>query len=365
MTPPRSLAWLRAFAILWIGLLAGFAAGIEWIRSRPAAPVPSGGIDLVGAGATFPFPLYRRWLADYQRAAGFRINYLSIGSGEGLRLLLDGEVDFGATDRPLRPDEAARATCGPVVIPTALGSIAVVVNLPGIATIALDRDVLAAIYLGRIARWDAAPLRALNPAVRLPAMPIRVVHRAHTSGTSAVFEGFLRGADTWRAARPTPAAPWPVGVGFDGNEGVAGEVRATPGAIGFVELSYARQARLSTAAVRNLAGRFVRPDSASLAATIHEMLRLDLPDSLSDLNAARGPDAYPVVAVTRLVLDRGLADERRSRIFLDFARWALRDGAAAAHALGYAPLPDATASQVQRRLDLLTPGRCPARGATT
>lgn len=361
MTPTRSVAWLRAFAILWIGLLAGFAAGIEWIRTRPEPPAPSGGIDLVGAGSTFAFPLYRRWFADYTAASGFRINYLSLGSGEGIRLLLEGEVDFAATDRPLRANELARTTCGPVVIPTALGTIAVVVNLPGVRQpVALDADALAGIFLGRIARWDAAALRRLNAGLALPALPIRVVHRVHTSGTSAVFESYLRTAEAWRAARPEANAPWPVGDGFDGSEGVAAQVQVTAGAIGFVELSYALQSRLATAALRNRAGRFVRPDSASLGATMHELLRLDLPDSIGGLNDARGPAAYPVVAVTRLVVDDALRDPRRSEVLVRFARWALREGAASARELGYAPLPEATATQVERRLDLLAPGTCPA-----
>ena len=358
MTPPRSIAWLRAFAILWIGLLAGFAAGIEWIRTRPEPPAPSGGIDLVGAGATFPYPLYRRWFADYTAATGFRINYLSVGSGEGIRLLLDGEVDFGATDRPLTAAERARASCGPLLIPMAVGPVAVVANLPRVAAIRLDADLLAAIYLGRVTTWEAQEVRLLNPGLPLRVAPIRVAHRVHTSGTSAVFESYLRTAPAWQAARPIAAAPWEVGEGFEGNEGVAAFVRATPGAIGFVELSYAIQSRLLIATIGNHAGAFVLPDSASVAATVAELLRPDFPDSVADLNRARGASAYPIVAVTRLVADRVLEDERRATMLFDFARWALREGAPAARSLGYSPLPDATASQVVRRLDQQIPGHC-------
>ena len=358
MTPPRSIAWLRAFAILWIGLLAGFAAGIEWIRTRPEPPAPSGGIDLVGAGATFPYPLYRRWFADYTSQTGFRINYLSVGSGEGIRLLLDGEVDFGATDRPLTAAERARATCGPLLIPMAVGPVAVVANLPRVAAIRLDADLLAAIYLGKVTTWEAQGVRLLNPGLPERVAPIRVAHRVHTSGTSAVFESYLRTAPAWHAARPLAAAPWEVGEGFDGNEGVAAFVRATPGAIGFVELSYAIQSRLLIATIGNRAGSFVLPDSASVAATVAELLRPDFPDSVPDLNRAEGERAYPIVAVTRLVADRILGDERRATMLFDFARWALREGAPAARSLGYSPLPDATASQVVRRLDQQIPGRC-------
>jgi phosphate transport system substrate-binding protein len=344
--------------ILWLGGLAGFAAGVEWIRTRPDPPSPSGGIDLVGAGATFPYPLYRRWFADYTAKAGFRINYLSLGSGEGIRLVLDGEVDFGATDRPLTPAERARATCGPLVIPMALGPVAVVANLPRVAAIRLDAELLAAIYLGKVTTWEAQEVRVLNPGLPPRLAPIRVAHRAHSSGTSTVFESYLRTAPAWRAARPAVAAPWEVGEGFPGNEGVAAYVRATPGAIGFVELSYAIQSRLLIATIGNRAGAYVLPDSASVAATVAELLRPDFPDSVPDLNSARGDRAYPIVAVTRLVADRILEDEARATMLFDFARWALREGAPAARSLGYSPLPDATAAQVVRRLDQQTPGRC-------
>ncbi len=359
MTAPRSLAWLRALALLWIGLLAGFGAGIEWIRSRPRPPEPSGGIDLVGAGATFPYPLYRRWFAEYAAATGVRINYLSLGSGEGLRLLFEGEVDFGATDRPLRPDELARASCGPLVVPTVLGSIAVVVNLPGITVpLRLDADALADIYLGRVTRWDAPAIHRLNPEVSLPSLPIHVAHRARASGTSTVFARYLATARAWRSRAGDPEATWPVGQAFEGNEGVAAEVRASVGAIGFVEQAYAAQSRLAVVAVRNDAGRFVLPDSTSLAATGRDLTGPAVPDSIPGLVGAREAGAYPIVAITRLVVDRALGDERRAGHFLSFARWAVREGGGSATALGYAPLPPRAADAVLRRLASVVPGRC-------
>ncbi len=362
MPAPRSTTWLRAIALLWLGLLAGFAVGVEWIKTRPAGPPPpSGGIDLVGAGATFPYPLYRRWFAEYRDAAGVRINYFSVGSGEGIRLLLEENVDFGATDRPLRADERARARCGPVEVPTVVGAIAVVLNLPAIANpVQFDADVLAAIYLGRITRWNDAALRALNPSLALPDAPIRVVQRARTSGTSEVFADYLAESAIWRDAQHDSTAVWPVGERVEGNEGVAALVRATFGAVGFVEASYAQQSRLAVAALRNRAARFVLPDSTGLAHTAAELLGSPAADSLHGLVGARDVRAYPVVAITRLVVDQAIGDSTRGAHFLAFARWALRDGARSASALGYAPLPPEMARRQLKRLDALRPGTCPA-----
>lgn len=361
MPAHRSTTWLRAAALLWLGLLAGFAAGIEWIKTRPdPPPAPSGGIDLVGAGATFPYPLYRRWFAEYRDASGVRINYFSVGSGEGIRLVLDENVDFGATDRPLRADERARARCGPVEVLTVVGAIAVAVNLPTIANpVHFDADALAAIYLGRITRWNDAALRRLNPALALPDTPIHVVQRARSSGTSEIFGDYLNGSRAWRAAQSDSLVRWPVGERVEGNEGVAAAVRSTVNALGFVELSYARQSGLAVAALRNLDGRFVLPDSASLARTAQELFANASADTLHGLVGARHPAAYPVAAITRLIADQSLGDANRGAHFIAFARWALRDGAHSATALGYAPLPPAVTRRQLQLLDALRPGTCP------
>lgn len=347
MTPRRSLTILRVMALVWLGALAGFAVGLEWYRTRPPAPPPaSGGIDLVGAGATFPYPLYRQWFAEYRAGSGVRINFLSVGSGEGIRLLFDEDVDFGASDRPLRAGERARARCGPVEIPMVVGAIAVVVNLPRIASVVrLDADVLAAIYSGEVTRWDDPMLRALNPSLALPAAPILVVQRAQASGTSEVFASYLATSARGRAAPRASRSLWPVGERVEGNEGVASQVQVREGTLGFVELTYAQQSQLATAAVRNASGAFVRPDAASLARAA--------------LVGAGDAGAYPITAVTNLVIDRALGDSTRGAHFLAFARWALRNGAGAATALGYHPLPPPELRRQLSRLDALTPGRCP------
>jgi len=361
MPAPRSGTVLRGLAILWIGLLAGFAIGIEWIRGHPDAPPPSGGIDLVGAGATFPYPLYRRWFADYGASSGVRINYFSVGSSEGIRLLLADSVDFGATDRPLSPDERSRARCGAIEIPMVIGAVAVTYNVPGLsAPLRLDADVIAAIFLGRITSWNAPPLRALNPGVALPALTILPVHRARRTGTSTVFEKYLASAPAWRAARSAASGLTAAGSRVEGNEGVTAEVQVHAGAIGIVELTYATQSRLPVAMLKNAAGAFILPSTASTARAAEELLTPAASDTLTGVIGATTPDAYPVVALTRIVVDGALGDPQRTGHFIAFARWALTEGARSAADVAYAPLPEGVAAHQMRRLNALRNNTCAA-----
>lgn len=353
----RNAGLLQGAALLWLGLLVGFAVGIEWIRSRPQPPVPSGGIDLVGAGATFPYPLYRRWFADYGRETGVRINYFSVGSAEGIRLLLDGSADFGAADRPLTADERSRARCGPFELPTVLGAVAVAYRLPDLtAPLRLDADVLADILTGRIRRWDDAALKALNPGIALPASPIVVVRRARATGTSAVFARYLAGA----ARTGGDASLAATGAQVEGNEGVTAAIAAQVGAMGVVEYTYAQQARLAVASLRNASGAFVAPSPEAITAAGSELLDAATIDTTLGAIGAAGANAYPVVGVTRIIVDGALGDTARAAHFLAFARWALDDGATVAAEVGYAALPETIADAQRRRLAALRPGRCPS-----
>jgi phosphate transport system substrate-binding protein len=346
---------LQGLALLWLGLLVGFAVGIEWIRSRPEPPTPSGGIDLVGAGATFPYPLYRQWFADYGRETGVRINYFSVGSHEGLRLLLSDSVDFGASDRPMTAEERSAARCGPIEIPMVVGAVAVAYRLPGLnAPLRLDADVLADLLGGSIARWNDPKVQALNPGTSLPATPVTVIRRARETGTSAVFARYLSTSPRWRGDSTLTAASASV----EGNEGVTAAIAAQVGAIGIVEYTYAKQAQLDVALLRNAAGVFVAPSAASIAAAASERLTPNTVDTALGAIGALGGTAYPAVAVTRLSADAAIGDSVRGPHFLAFARWALADGAAAAAALGYAALPPAVLEAQRRRLDALRPGRC-------
>lgn len=284
-----------------------------------------------------------------------------MGTGEGLRLLLADSVDFGAVDRPLRAAERTQAACTPLEFPTVAGAIAVAYNLPGVdRPLALDEAVLSAIFLGRITTWDAPEIRALNPQSALDNRAIRVVRRARTSGTSEVFSRYLESDASWRAAGREAGAREIVGDLVEGNEGVASQVRVTPGAIGFVEQTYAQQSKLQVARLRNRAGRFVVPDADALARTATELLALPGADTLLALVGARDSAAYPVAALTRLVAADALTDPRRAGHLIAFLRWALRDGATSAEALGYAPLPAAVVQRQLARLDALRPGTCPS-----
>lgn len=361
--PPQTSrsSTLRTIAFAWLGLLAGFAIGVEWIRSRPSSPAPSGGIDLVGAGATLPYPLYRRWFAAYRDASGVRINYFSLGSSAGIRLLLSDSIDFGASDRPLSSAERAQARCGIFELPTVAGAVTVAYNLPGFTTpLQLDPDVLADIFLGRVTRWNAAAIQALNPGLELPDLRIQPVQRARETGTSAVFSRYLEASPRWRSALTRGQPLTSASAQVEGNEGVTASIAATPGAVGVVEYTYAQQARLAVAALRNPSGAFVEPSPAAIAAAVDELLSPAAADTLLGAINATAEQAYPAVALTRIVADGALGDSLRGAHFVAFARWALRDGARIASEVGYSPLPDVVALRQTRRLDALRVGQCPA-----
>ena len=246
------------------------AAGKDSAAAAAPASTTTSGADLTGAGATFPYPLYSKWFDAYATKSGVKINYQSIGSGGGIRQLSEQTVDFGASDAPMSDAEMAKAKGGPVLhIPTALGAVVMVYNLPDLgAPLKLTGDVIAAIFQGQITKWNDPRIAALNPGAKLPATDILVVHRSDGSGTSYVFTDYLASVSPAWATKPGKGkeVQWPVGLGAKGNEGVAGQVKQTPGAIGYVELAYATQNRMSMASVKNAAGEFVAPSIASVTA---------------------------------------------------------------------------------------------------
>jgi phosphate transport system substrate-binding protein len=329
-------------------------------------------VDLTGAGATFPYPLYARWFNDYALRTNVRINYQSIGSGGGISQMLAGTVDFGATDVPMSDAEIAEARTPIVHIPTVLGAVAITYNLPERSRpLKLAGDVVADIFLGRVTRWNDRRIVALNPDAPLPDADILVVHRADGSGTSYIFSDYLSAVSPRWAAGPGRGKDvrWPTGIGGRGNEGVAGQVKAMVGAIGYVEVVYARQNRLPVAQLRNHAGRFVSPLPFEVAAaaagatagatagalppgSIAERAAHDLRRSLVN---APGDHAYPIASFTWMLLSpEGLGPEK-TRLLAGFLRWALLDGGDMASQLGYVALPSETANRVIDRLDALAP----------
>jgi phosphate transport system substrate-binding protein len=335
---------------------------------RDDAPAAAGGaatpsVDLTGAGATFPYPLYSRWFSEYAVKTGVKINYQSIGSGGGIRQLREGVVDFGASEAPLTDAELAEIPQGRVLqVPAVVGGVVLVYNLPGVtAELKFTAEVVADIYLGRITRWNDPRIAALNAGVALPDRDVVVVYRADGSGTTFVFTDWLTRVVAAWAQGPGHGKDvrWPVGVGAKGNEGVAGQVKVTPHAIGFVELAYATQNRLASAALRNRAGFFVAPTVNALAAAARGVEnRLpgadDFRVSLVDTPV---PDAYPLASFSWLLFFAEQKDTAKGRKLVDFVRWSVRTGQASASALDYAPLPQPLVARVLAALDRVTIGQ--------
>jgi phosphate transport system substrate-binding protein len=324
----------------------------------------SGSVDLTGAGATFPAPIYSKWFADYAAKTGVKINYQAIGSGGGIRQLSEGTVDFGASDSPMSDAEIAKAK-GPVLhIPTVLGAVAITYNVPGVtAQIKLTGDVLADMFAGKITKWNDARLAALNSGVKLPATDILVVHRTDGSGTTFVFTDYLTTVSKTWAAGPGRGkeVPWPVGLGGKGNDGVAGQVKQTPGGVGYVELAYAKQNNLAFATIQNAAGKFVEPSVAgatAAAAGVAAKLPPTTDYRLSIVNAA-GADAYPISSFTWILVYQHQSDAVKAKKVVDFLHWALTDGESEAPALYYAPIPASMAMQLLQRLDSIKVGSTP------
>ena len=358
---------LWRYAALASMTLAGCGGGNADSRDTTAGAARSSGgsVDLTGAGATFPYPLYSKWFSDYAAKTGVRINYQSIGSGGGIRQLSEQTVDFGASDSPMSDAEMAKAKGGPIVhIPMVLGAVAVTYNLPDVsAPLKLSGEVLADVFRGTITKWNDARVAALNPGVKLPARDILVVHRSDGSGTTYIFTDYLAAVSPAWAKGPGRGkeVQWPVGLGGKGNEGVAGQVKQTPGTIGYVELAYAKQNRLAVAAMRNASGSFVLPsvESATAAAAgIAEKLGKDTDYRISIVNAP-GAQAYPIASFTWLLAYRTPADTAKGRKLVEFVRWALAEGSASAAALDYAPLPATMARDVTARLAEIGGGAAP------
>jgi phosphate transport system substrate-binding protein len=327
--------------------------------SEPATggqAVNSGGnLQINGAGATFPYPIYSKWFAEYnKRHPEVQINYQSIGSGGGIRQLTNQTVFFGATDGPMT-EEQLKAAPGPVLhLPTVLGAVVPVYNLPDVkAELKFSGPLLADIYLGRITKWNDPAVAKLNPGVTLPASDIVAVRRSDGSGTTYIFVDYLSKVSTDFRSKVgvNTSVNWPVGVGGKGNEGVAGLVSQTPGAIGYVELIYALQNKIPYGAVQNAAGDFVRasPESVTTAAASATVP----PDFRVSITNAPGAGAYPISSFTWLLLMQQPTDGARARAMVDFVRWAITDGQAFATELGYAALPDNVVKQELAALDTI------------
>jgi phosphate transport system substrate-binding protein len=303
---------------------------------------------LTGAGATFPYPIYSKWFSEYSAAhPGVEINYQSIGSGGGIRQVTAGLVDFGATDGPATDEQLAGSKSKLIHIPTVLGAVVPVFNVPGVGDIRFSSDVLADIYLNKIQNWSDPRIAKDNPGVKLPDLKIIVVHRSDGSGTTYIFTDYLsKVSKEWAGGPGKGTSPsWPAGVGGKGNEGVAGLVRQLPGSLGYVELIYALQNKISYGSVKNPAGNFVKATIEGVTEAAASIKQMPADYRVSITNAP-GANSYPISSFTWLLVPVRSADPAKGRVIKDLLSWIVKSGESEVSALSYAPLPKSVAEKV-------------------
>ena len=320
----------KFFLALGLGLLAALAATGQTTQIN-------------GAGATFPYPIYSKWFSEYNKVhSDVEINYQSIGSGGGIRQLTAQTVFFGATDGPMN-EEQIKGAPGPILhLPTVLGAVVPIYNIPGVdGQLKFSGKLLADIIMGKVTKWNDAAIAALNPGVKLPAADIAVAHRSDGSGTTYIFVDYLSKVSPEFKAKVgvNTSVNWPVGVGGKGNEGVAGLVKQTPGSIGYVELIYALQNKISFGSVQNAAGEFIAASLDSVTAAAASASKAMPADFRVSITNAAGKGAYPIASFTWLLFYENPTDKARAKIMVDFMKWALTDGQKYCQELGYAPLP--------------------------
>jgi phosphate transport system substrate-binding protein len=303
---------------------------------------------ITAAGATFPYPVYSKWFSEYSAAhPGVEINYQSIGSGGGIRQVTTGLVDFGASDMPMTDEALGSSKVKLVHIPTVLGAVVPIFNVPGVNDIKFSGPVLADIFLGKISNWNDGQIAKDNPGVKLPDQKIIIVHRSDGSGTSFIWTDYLsKVSKEWASGPGKGSSPsWPVGVGGKGNEGVAGLVRQLPGAIGYVELIYALQNKISFGEVKNAAGNWERAsiEGVTEAAASIKQMPADYRISITD---APGANSYPISSFTYLLIPVHATDAAKGKVIKDLLSWIVNSGESEVSALSYAPLPKNVAEKV-------------------
>jgi phosphate transport system substrate-binding protein len=332
---------------MFLKKLIGACAGLAMAATVTAASAA----DISGAGATFPYPIYAKWAAQYKGISGVGLNYQSIGSGGGIAQIKAKTVTFGATDAPLKTADLDKF--GLAQFPTVIGGVVPVINVAGITAgqLVLDGPTLADIYSGKISRWNDPAIKKLNPSVNLPGQAIAVVHRSDGSGTTFIFTTFLsRVSSDWKTnVGAATAVDWPVGIGAKGNEGVAGNVAQTSGAIGYVEYAYAKQNHLTYTRMINKAGQAVSPtvdafkaaaanaDWAGAAGQGFYIILVDQP----------GAESWPITATTYILVYKKPVDPAATADVLKFYKWAYEKGQAAALSLDYVPLPDVAVQAIE------------------
>src|SRR5437763_7157312 len=305
-----------------------------------------------GAGATFPYPIYSKWFDEYTKVdPSVRFNYQSIGSGGGQKQIMAQTVDFGASDGPMSDENLSKAPGKILHIPTVAGAVVITYNLEGGLALKLDADTIAGIFLGTIKKWNDPKIAATNSGAKLPDKDIVVVHRSDGSGTTFIFTDYLSkvSADWKSKAGSNTSVSWPAGIGGKGNEGVSGQVKQTPGAIGYVELIYAIQNKMPYADIKNSAGEFVKPTLESVTAAL---ATAEIPDDFRfSMTNAAGKDAYPICGATWLLVYEQQKDPAKGKKLIEFLKWAATKGQGMAKTLNYEPLPESVQQRVLKRID--------------
>jgi phosphate transport system substrate-binding protein len=317
------------------------------------AGVAAAALSLTGAGATFPYPMYSKWFSDYHKIHGdIEINYQSIGSGGGIKQVTEGTVDFGATDGPMNDEQLAefktKRQCDVLHFPTVMGAVVPTYNIPGVTgELNFTPDALAGIFLGKITKWNDPAIASVNAGVKLPNSDVVVVHRSDGSGTTFIWVDFLaKVSPEWKTkVGVKTSVNWPVGLGGKGNEGVAGQVKQTENSIGYVELIYAVQNKMSYGKVKNPAGVFVKADLASVTAAAAGAAANMPEDFRVSITNAPGKDAYPISSFTWLLVPSKIQDPAKKKAVTGFLTWMLGPGQAQGAALSYAPLPKAVVAK--------------------
>ena len=331
--------------------------GLTWTLTIAALLVGSAAAQttLNGAGATFPYPIYSKWFSEYHKQhPDVEINYQSIGSGGGIRQVIAGTVDFGASDVGMTDEQMKQAKSPIQLIPTVMGAVVPAYNIPGVKeNLKFTPDVLANIFLGKITTWNDPSIQKINPDVKLPNQTINVVHRSDGSGTTGVFTDYLsKVSPEWKSTVGSgTSVKWPVGIGGKGNEAVAGTIRVVDGAIGYVELIYALQNKIPYGAVKNAAGVFVKADLQNTSAASNGV---KIPnDYRVSITNSPNKDAYPISTFTWLLIPTKPADANKGKMIKDFLSWMIDDGEKMVESLNYAPLPPELQGRVKNTIQKL------------
>jgi len=327
------------------------------IAALAGATLAARSIQINGAGATFPAPIYAKWFAEYNKLhSDVRINYQPLGSGAGIRQLTERTVFFGASDGPMTQDQLLAAPGKILHLPTVLGGVVPVYNLPGVSQeLMFSGPVLANIFLGKVTKWNDPAITALNPGVSLPGTDIVVAHRSDGSGTTYIWVDYLSkvSPEFKKVVGVGTAVKWPVGVAAAKNDGVAAIVAQTPGALGYVELIYAIQTKTAYGQVQNMNGKFVKASIDSVSAAAAAAARQMPPDFRVSITNAPGDDVYPISSFTWILLYLDAKDKAQGKAMVDFMKWALTDGQKFAGEMGYAPIPKTVVDMEMKALDTI------------